>query len=322
MASHLSQTTKQAQEHGVKRVYADRPLRGRTENRPVERLIRLLLLGCATVSILTTLGIVFILSIETLNFFESVSVWEFYTGTTWTALFNDPEYGVLPLVTGTLVISIIAILVAVPIGLAAAIYLSMYARRRVRQVVKPILEVLAGIPTVVFGYFGLTFVTPEIVQRFFSEAQVFNALAAGLTVGILIVPLVSSLSEDAIQAVPQDLSDGGFALGGTRFEVAMRVVVPGALSGIVASVILAFSRAIGETMIVTLVSGGTPNFWSPIESMQAMTAYIVQIATGDVARGTVKYETLFAVGFTLFLMTLGVNFLSHALVRRFREEYQ
>jgi phosphate transport system permease protein len=192
----------------------------------------------------------------------------------------------------------------------------------VRQVIKPALEVLAGIPTVVFGYFALTFITPEIIQRIWPETMVFNALSGGLAVGILIIPLISSLSEDAIQAVPRDLRDGGFALGATKFEVAVRVVLPAALSGVTASIILAFSRAIGETMIVVLATGGTPNFTAnPLESIQTMTAYIVQIATGDVARGTLKYETLFAVGFTLFLMTLATNFLSQALVRRFREEY-
>lgn len=306
------------------RLYADRPIRGSAaENRPVERLTRGFLFLCAAVSILTTLGIVFILIFETIGFFRDVSIWEFYTGTTWTALFNDAEYGVLPLVAGTLLIAVIAIIVAVPLGLAAAVYLAMYAPRKVRQVIKPALEVLAGIPTVVFGYFALTFITPEIIQRIWPETMVFNALSGGLAVGILIIPLISSLSEDAIQAVPRDLRDGGFALGATKFEVAVRVVLPAALSGVTASIILAFSRAIGETMIVVLATGGTPNLTAnPLESIQTMTAYIVQIATGDVARGTLKYETLFAVGFTLFLMTLATNFLSQALVRRFREEYE
>ncbi|MEZ4521845.1 MAG: phosphate ABC transporter permease subunit PstC [Thermomicrobiales bacterium] len=303
--------------------FRTRPLTGSSEGRIVERLVRGFLFLCATVSVATTAGIVFVLIFETMSFFEKVSPWEFYTGTTWTALFNNAEYGVLPLVAGTLVVSIIALIVALPVGLAAAIYLSMYAPRRLRSVVKPALEVLAGIPTVVFGYFALTFVTPQIVQRIFPDANVFNALSAGLTVGFLIIPLVSSLSEDALQAVPRDLRDGAFALGATKFEVATRVMVPAAFSGIVASVILAFSRAIGETMIVVLASGGIPNWTIDArESMQTMTAYIVQISSGDVARGTTKYETLFAVGFTLFLMTLVLNIASHFLVQKFREVYE
>ena len=303
--------------------YRERPLTGSSEGRIVERLIRGLLFLCAAVSVATTAGIVFVLIFETISFFEKVSPWEFYTGTTWTPLFDSAHYGVLPLIAGTVVVSVIALLVAVPIGLAAAIYLAMYAPRRVRTIVKPTLEVLAGIPTVVFGYFALTFVTPEIVQRVAPEANVFNALSAGLTVGFLIIPLVSSLSEDAIQAVPKDLRDGAFALGATKFETSIRVMVPAAFSGIIASVILAFSRAIGETMVVVLASGGIPNWTVDArESMQTMTAYIVQISSGDVARGTIKYETLFAVGFTLFLMTLALNVASHFLVQRFREVYE
>lgn len=302
--------------------YRARPLTGSSEGRIVERLIRGLLFLCATVSVVTTVGIVFVLFFETVSFFGKVSPWDFYTGTTWTALFSDAEYGVLPLVAGTLVVSVIALLLAVPVGVAAAIYLAMYAPRRIRAVVKPALEVLAGIPTVVFGYFALTFVTPHIVQPFF-DANVFNALSAGLTVGFLIIPLVSSLSEDAIQAVPHDLRDGAYALGATKLETAVRVMVPAAFSGIIASIILAFSRAIGETMIVVLASGGIPNWTVDArESMQTMTAYIVQISSGDVARGTIKYETLFAVGFTLFLMTLLLNIASHFLVQKFREVYE
>lgn len=302
--------------------YRARPLTGSSEERIVERLVRGLLFLCATVSVVTTVGIVFVLFFETVSFFGTVSPWDFYTGTTWTALFSDAEYGVLPLVAGTLVVSVIALLLAVPVGVAAAIYLAMYAPRRVRAVVKPALEVLAGIPTVVFGYFALTFVTPHLVQPFF-DANVFNALSAGLTVGFLIIPLISSLSEDAIQAVPHDLRDGAYALGATKLETAVRVMVPAAFSGIIASIILAFSRAIGETMIVVLASGGIPNWTVDArESMQTMTAYIVQISSGDVARGTIKYETLFAVGFTLFLMTLVLNIASHFLVQKFREVYE
>jgi|SRR5690606_35716580 len=303
--------------------FRERPLTGSSEGRIGERLVRGFLFLCAALSVATTAGIVFVLIFETLAFFEEVSPIEFFSGTTWTPLFNDAEYGVLPLVAGTFVISLIALLVAVPIGLGAAIYLSMYAPRRVRTIVKPTLEVLAGIPTVVFGYFALTFVTPNVVQRVFPEAGVYNALAAGLTVGVLIIPLISSLSEDALQAVPRDLRDGAYALGATKLETSVRVMVPAAFSGIIASIILALSRAVGETMVVLLASGGSPNWTLDArESMQTMTAYIAQIAGGDVARGTIEYKTLFAVGFTLFLITLLLNIASHFIVRRFREVYE
>jgi phosphate transport system permease protein len=303
--------------------FRSRPLTGSSEGRIGERVVRGFLFLCAALSVATTAGIVFVLMFETLDFFAEVSIWDFYTGTTWTALFNNPEYGVLPLVAGTLVVSAIALIVAVPIGLAAAIYLSMYAHPGVRSVVKPVLEILAGIPTVVFGYFALTFVTPLVVQPIVPDVGVFNALAAGLTVGFLIIPLVSSLSEDAIQAVPRDLRDGAYALGATKLETSLRVMVPAAFSGIIASVILAFSRAVGETMVVVLASGGVPNWTVDArESMQTMTAYIAQIASGDVPRGTIEYRTLFAVGFTLFLITLLLNIASHFLVQRFREVYE
>ncbi len=304
--------------------YSERPLVGkRAENRIIERITRGILALCALLSIVTTVSIVLVLIFETLEFFRVVSPWDFYTGTKWTPLFEPASYGVLPLIAGTLQIALAAMVVSIPIGLATAIYLSMYARPRVRAVVKPLLEILAGIPTVVYGYFALTFISPEIIQRIFPEAGVFNALSAGIVVGIMVVPMVSSLSEDAIQAVPKDLRDGGFALGATKFEVSTRVMVPAALSGITASFILAFSRAIGETMIVVLAAGATPNFtMNPLESIQTMTAYIVQISLGDVPRGTIEYQTLFAVGFTLFLFTLLMNILSALLVRRFREEYE
>lgn len=303
--------------------FRERPLTGSSESRIGERLVRGFLFLCAALSVATTAGIVFILIFETIGFFGKVSPLEFYTGTTWTALYNDAEYGVLPLVAGTMVVSIIALIVAVPLGLGAAIYLAMYAPRRVRSVVKPALEVLAGIPTVVFGYFALTFVTPQIVQRLSDEAGVFNALSAGLTVGVLIIPLISSLSEDALQAVPRDLRDGAYALGATKLETSVRVMVPAAFSGIIASIILAFSRAIGETMVVVLASGGIPNWTLDArEAMQTMTAYIVQIAAGDTPRGSIEYQTLFAVGSTLFLVTLVFNIASHFLVQRFREVYE
>lgn len=304
-------------------VFRDRPLTGSSEGRIGERLVRGFLFLCAALSVATTAGIIFVLIFETLEFFREVSLWEFYTGTEWTPLFSNGEFGVLPLVAGTMVVSVIALLVAVPVGLAAAIYLSMYAKPSVRSVIKPTLEVLAGIPTVVFGYFALTFVTPQIVQRLSESTPVYNALAAGLTVGFLIIPLVSSLSEDAIQAVPRDLRDGAYALGATKLETSIRVMVPAAFSGIIASVILAFSRAVGETMVVVLAAGGIANWtWDARESMQTMTAYIAQIAGGDVPRGTIEYRTLFAVGFTLFLITLLLNIGSHFLVQKFREVYE
>ena len=300
---------------------AGRSLRGSSENRLSERLVRMFLLLCALVSVITTAGIVLVLLEESIQFFFQVSPVDFLTGTRWAPLLSPQAFGVIPLVLGTLLISASAIVVAVPFGLASAIFLAVYAPPRVRAFLKPALEVLAGIPTVVYGYFGLTFVNPEIIRRIFDTGP-FNALSAGIVVGILIIPLVSSLSEDALQAVPTGLRDGALALGATRFEVALRVMVPAALSGIMASIILALSRAIGETMVVTMLAGATPNFTlNPLDAVQAMTAYIVQISLGDTPRGTIEYQTLFAVGFTLFLMTLVMNILSQWFTRRYREEY-
>ncbi len=302
---------------------ASRSLRGSTENRPIERFIRGLLTVCGLISVVTTFAIIAVLIEETLRFFAEVSPVDFFTGTTWTPLFVPQNFGVLPLVVGTIQIAVFALLVSVPIGLASAIYLSMYASPRVRAIVKPVLEVLAGIPTVVYGYFALTFITPNIIKGIWSDTPVFNALSAGLAVGIMTIPMVSSLSEDAIQAVPRSLRDGALALGATKFEVSTRVMVPAALSGIMASIILAFSRAIGETMIVVLAAGATPKFtFNPLESIQTMTGYIVQISLGDTPRGTIEYHTLFAVGFTLFLLTLLMNILSAWVTRRFREAYE
>ncbi len=300
---------------------AGRSLRGSSENRLSERLVRVFLLLCALVSVVTTAGIVLVLLEESIRFFFEVSPIDFLTGTRWAPLLSPQAFGVVPLVLGTLLISLIAMVVAVPFGLASAIFLAVYAPERVRAFLKPALEVLAGIPTVVYGYFGLTFVNPEVIRRIFDTGP-FNALSAGIVVGILIIPLVSSLSEDALQAVPRGLRDGALALGATRFEVALRVMVPAALSGIMASIILALSRAVGETMVVTMLAGATPNFTlNPLDAVQAMTAYIVQISLGDTPRGTIEYQTLFAVGFTLFLMTLVMNILSQWFTRRYREEY-
>lgn len=285
-----------------------------------------LLFLCAMVSVLTTVGIVYTLLTETLNFFKEVSLVEFFTSTKWAPLIAPKSYGVLPLMGGTFMITIIACLVAMPIGLASAIYLSEYAPNRVRKIVKPILEVLAGVPTIVYGYFALSFVTP-LIQWFFGEiigiqVSIFNALSAGMVVGIMIIPMIASLSEDAMLAVPRSLRNGAYALGSTRFEVALKIVVPAALSGIISSFVLAFSRAIGETMIVTVAAGSTPKLTgNPLESIQTMTAYIVQVSLGDTPHGSLEYGSIFAVGLTLFVITLVLNLLAQYVSRRFREEY-
>ncbi len=253
----------------------------RSQNRFRERLIHKLLIACALVSIFTTVGIVVMLVVQAAGFFKEVSVLEFFTGTRWTPLFDPQHFGVLPLVAGTFLTAAIAILVALPIGLGSAIYLSEYAKERVRRLLKPLLEILAGVPTVVYGYFALTFVTP-LLQNVFPNMIVFNALSAGLVMGIMIIPMVSSLSEDAMVAVPRSLRNAAYGLGATRFEVATHVVMPAAVSGIVAACILALSRAVGETMIVAIAAGSTPRLTlNPMESIQTMTAYIVQISLGE-----------------------------------------
>jgi phosphate transport system permease protein len=287
----------------------------------MNKVMPILLFLCASVSIMTTIGIVVTLLTETIQFFKTIPITDFLFGTKWSPLIPPKSFGVLPLLTGTLMITVIACLVAVPIGLASAIYLSEYAPKKVRKVVKPILEVLAGVPTIVYGYFALSLITP-IIQSIFPSAGIFNALSAGIVVGIMIIPMVSSLSEDAMSSVPRSLRDGAYALGATRFEVALKIVVPAALSGIVASAVLAFSRAIGETMIVTLAAGSTPNMTAnPLDSIQTMTAYIVQVSLGDTPHGTVEYGSIFAVGMTLFVITFLLNILAQYVARRFREEY-
>ena len=273
------------------------------------------------VSIVTTIGIVVSLVTQAWGFFFEVSPWEFLTGTRWTPILKPRSYGVLPLVSGTLLVAALAAAVAVPVGLGTAIFLSEYAPDLVRRIVKPILEVLAGIPTVVYGYFALTFVTPQL-QFIFPDMIVFNALSAGLVMGIMIIPMVSSLSEDAMVAVPRSLRQGAYALGASKLDVSLRVVVPAALSGIVASFILAISRAVGETMLVTIAAGATPNLtFDPRESIQAMTAYIVQVSLGEAAHGSLEFNTIFAVGLLLFSMTLLMSLLGQWVVRRWREEY-
>ena len=296
------------------------PLRGK--RRRNERLIRALLVGFSTVSILTTIGIVVVLVVESASFFAHVSPIDFLFGTQWTPLFEPQSFGVLPLVIGSVLIAAGAALVALPIGLASAIYLSEYAHDRVRSIVKPVLEILAGIPTVVYGYFALTVVTP-MLQEVWPETNIFNGASAAIVVGIMIIPLVSSLSEDAMSAVPRALREGAYALGATRFEVATRTVVPAALSGIIASFILAISRAIGETMIVTIAAGSTPSMsLNPLDAVQTMTAYIAQTSMGEAAHGSVEYQTIFAVGLALFAITLLMNVVSIFVLRKYREVYE
>jgi len=288
--------------------------------RPLERVIRTSLFVCAAASVLVTVGIIYSLFADTISFFEEVSISSFLTGTTWSP--QAGSYGVLELVYGTLIITFGAMLIAGPLGIASAIYLSEYASPRVRNVVKPTLEVLAGIPTVVYGYFGIMFVTP-ILRTIFPQTGIFNAASAAIVVGIMILPMVSSLSEDALAAVPRSLREAAYGLGATKFEVSTRVVTPAALSGIVASFILAVSRAIGETMAVALAAGATPRLTlNPLESVQTMTAYIVQVSLGDTPYGSLEYRTIFAVGLVLFLITLAMNLLSQRITRRFREVYE
>ena len=290
-------------------------------SRPGEWLIERLLFVCATLSVLTTAGIVAVLTIETAGFLREVPVLEFLTGTEWTPLFVNRHFGVLPLALGTILVSTIAMIVALPMGLMSAIYLSEYAHPQIRRVVKPVLEVLAGIPTVVYGYFALMFVTP-LLQRVIPGLAGFNALSPGIVMGIMILPLVSSLSEDAMRAVPLGLREGAYALGATRMQTSLTVVVPAAFSGITAACILAVSRAIGETMIVAIAAGQQPRLTAnPLVPIETMTAYIVQVSLGDTPQGTLEYRTIFAVGMLLFLMTFTLNLASTWLRDRFREEY-
>ena len=286
-----------------------------------ERVIEGLLLLSALVSVGTTAGIVAVLAVETFAFLREVPLLDFIAGTEWTPLFATQRFGVLPLVLGTVVVSVISLVVAVPAGLLSAIYLSEYAPDRLRRIVKPVLEILAGVPTVVYGYFALTFVTPAL-QAWWPGLSGFNALSPGLVMGLMILPLVSSLSEDAMRAVPRGLREGAYALGATRMQTAWQVVVPAAFSGITAAVILAASRAIGETMIVAIAAGQQPRLTAnPFVPIETMTAYIVQVSLGDTPQGTLEYRTIFAVGMLLFLMTLALNLLSTWLRARFREEY-
>jgi len=287
-----------------------------------EDIIKGLLALCALVSVATTVGIVVALLFPAIEFFREVSIVDFLTGKNWAPLFEPAQFGVLPLLAGTLVVTFWACLVAIPFGLGAAIYLSEYARPRTRSFLKPLLELLAGIPTVVFGYFALTFVT-QLLRDLGIQVDIFNALSAGLVMGVMLMPTVASLSEDAMVAVPRELRDGAYALGSRKLQVSTRIVVPAAISGIVASFVLAISRAVGETMIVLIAAGQQPNLtFDPRRAMETMTAFIGATGNGDVPTGSIEYKTIFAVGLTLFVMTLVMNLFAIRLVRRFREVYE
>lgn len=285
-------------------------------------MIGALLFACAAASTLVTAGVVLVLLRETITFFTEVPIIDFLTDTRWEPMFQEKHFGVLPLLMGSVMVAGGAGILALPVGLMTAIFLSEYSGPRLRRMLKPVLEILAGIPTVVYGYFALTFVTP-VLRIFIPDTEIFNAASASIVVGVMIIPTVSSLSEDALRAVPSSLREGAYGLGATKLEVSTRVVVPAALSGVIASFILAISRAIGETMAVTIAAGNLPNMtMNPFESIQTMTAYIVQVSLGDTPQGTIVYRTLFAVAMTLFLITLAMNVLSQWVLSRFREEYQ
>lgn len=293
---------------------------GPSRRRPLERLFKTGLFACAAISVLVTGGIVYSLFADTVSFFREVGLGDFLTGVEWSP--QSRSFGVLELVYGTVIIAVGAMLFAGPLGLASGIYLSEYASERVRKVVKPTLEILAGIPTVVFGYFALNFITPNLLRNVSEGCGIFNWGSASIVVGLFILPIVASLSEDAMRAVPRSLREGAYGLGASKLKVATRVVVPAALSGIVASFILAISRAVGETMAVTIAAGATPQVsLNPCSSVQTMTAYIVQVAGGEASAGSLEYGSIFALGSTLFLITLALNYVSIRFVRRFREAY-
>ncbi|MBK9254260.1 MAG: phosphate ABC transporter permease subunit PstC [Saprospiraceae bacterium] len=286
-----------------------------------EKIIEILLALSAWLTIATTIAIIIILFSESIGFFEYVSVWDFITGKEWTPLFEVKKFGILPLLSGTIVTSTVAILIALPIGLTIAIYLSEYAGQQFRTIIKPLLEILAAVPTVVYGFFALTVVTP-FLKEIFPSIGTFNGLSAGLVMGIMIIPMISSLSEDALYAVPKPLRDGSYGLGATRFQTAFKVLVPAASSGIIVSVILAISRAIGETMIVAIAAGQQPNLtFNPLEAMETITAYIVQVSLGDVPHGSVAYKTIFATALFLFIFTFLLNNISFYVIRKYREKY-
>ena len=299
------------------------PIRLRAEGRRWgEDVVKGVLALCALVSVATTVGIVIALLLPSIEFFREVSIVDFFTGDRWAPLFEPPSFGVRPLLVGTFTVTFWASLVALPFGLGAAVYLSEYASPRARSILKPALEVLAGIPTVVFGFFALTFFTP-LLQDFGLEVGTFNVLSAGLVIGVLLIPTVASISEDAMAAVPQELRDGAYGLGASKLQVSTRIVIPAAISGIVASFVLAISRAVGETMVVLLAAGGIAQLTvDPREPSQTMTAFIGATGIGDVPTGSIEYKTIFAVGLTLFVITFFMNIISIRLVRKYREIYE
>ena len=286
-----------------------------------EKVIELLLLLAACVSVFTTVGIVYVLLRESLEFFKHVPLWDFLTDSQWTPLFSDAHFGITVLLAGTLTSSMVALCIAIPLGTIIAIYLSEFAGHKTRETLKPTLELLSGVPTIIYGYFALLFVTP-LLQKIFPGLPGFNVLSAGLVMGIMIIPYVSSLSEDAMRAVPMSLREGSYAMGATRFQTAVKVVVPAAMSGIASAYILGVSRAVGETMILAVAAGMQPNLTlNPMEPAATITSYIVQVALGDLPHGSIGYQTIFAAGLTLMLITLCFNLLGHWMRRRFREAY-
>jgi phosphate transport system permease protein len=287
-----------------------------------ESLIAGILFLCAAISILTTIGIISVLIFETIEFFRAIPITDFLFGTVWTPLFEPAQFGIIPLVVSTIVIMVVSMLVAIPLGMLAAIYLSEYATQRARGILKPALEILAGIPTVVYGYFAIIFLTP-LLRQYIPDLKVFNGLTAGLVMGIMIIPLMASLSEDAMNAVPNSLREAAFGLGSTKMETTLRVVVPAGLSGIVAAFILSVSRAVGETMIVLIAAGqSTTVQWNPLYPMETMTAYIARVSLGDNPQTSIEFKTIFAVGMLLFLITFALNLISQRVLRRYREVYQ
>jgi len=304
-------------------VLFDQKIRYMNSKSSSNRWVNYVLLLATLISVFTTVGIIVILVSDSIHFFAEVSIIDFLTGLKWNPLIEpNKSYGVLPLVGGTMMITLGSALIAIPVGLGSAIYLTEYSSRRFKKIIKPIMEILAGVPTVVYGYFALTFITPKILKPIFPEIQTFNALSASIAVGIMILPMVISLSEDALNSVPESIRQGAYAMGSTRFEVASKVMVPSALSGIISSFILAISRAIGETMIVAIAAGMRPqltaNFLKPV---QTMTGYIVQVSLGDTPVGSLEYYTIFAVGLLLFLLTLALNIISHWILMKYREVY-
>jgi phosphate transport system permease protein len=285
--------------------------------------IRAWLLVCALISIVTSAAIIWVLASESVGFFREIPLGQFLFGTRWAPQFEPRSFGVLPLLCGTLLIAVGSLLVAVPVGVATAIYLSEYAPGWFRQIAKPLLEILAGVPTVVYGFFALTFVTPYILQPLFPETPLSNAASAAIVMGIMILPTIASLCEDALRAVPRTLREAGYALSATKLEVSGRIVLPAALSGVIAAVLLALARAIGETMIVAIAAGNMPNLTAnPLAPIQTMTGYIAQVSMGDTPRGSLEYNTIFAVGVLLFAITLAINLLADRVLRRYREVYE